>query len=285
MRLPRFGLLALAGLTTLLAPPAAGSEEDPPPEPPTLTLPDEVAAEADGPRGAAVSFRAVATDWKGRVVPVRCEPPSGANFALGRTIVTCEAGRGRRKTTGSFPVVVRDTTPPRFASRRDVVANATSLAGANVRYTLPRATDAVDPASTVACDPAPGSAFAVGTTTVRCAARDASGNASRASFAVTVRTLFAPSDGAAIAAPPFLRWLRVPDASFYNVQLYRYARAGWRRVLSAWPSRPSFGLRARWSYKGARRLVSGRYQWYVWPAHGSRYGPLLGTSGFVVRRG
>jgi hypothetical protein len=283
--LARIGLLALVGLGGLLAPSVAGGEDAPPPVPPTLTLPGDMTAEAKSPAGAAISFRAVATDWKGRAVPVKCEPASGAEFALGRTVVGCEATDRRHKTTtGSFAVVVRDTTPPRLASHADVVANATSLAGAKVSYTQPRAIDVVDPAPKVECTPAPGAIFGVGITTVRCGARDGSGNASRTSFGLTVRTLFAPSDGATISAPPLLRWLRISNASFYNVQLYRKARARWIWVLSAWPSRPSLQLRSRWAYKGARRLVAGRYQWFVWPSFGSRYGPLLGTSGFVVRR-
>jgi hypothetical protein len=39
----------------------------------------------------------------------------------------------------------------------------------------------------VTCDPAPGSTFAVGTTTVRCTAIDAAGNPATGTFTVTVR--------------------------------------------------------------------------------------------------
>jgi hypothetical protein len=58
--------------------------------------------------------------------------------------------------------------------------------GAIVSYTLPTATDAVDPSPSVACAPASGSVFAPGPTSVTCTATDATGNAASATFVVTV---------------------------------------------------------------------------------------------------
>jgi X-Pro dipeptidyl-peptidase len=55
-----------------------------------------------------------------------------------------------------------------------------------VTYTPPTATDDEDPSPVVECAPASGSAFAVGTTTVTCQARDASGNTTSGTFQVTV---------------------------------------------------------------------------------------------------
>ncbi len=97
--------------------------------------------------------------------------------------------------------------------------------------------------------------------------------------------LFAPAAGASVSRPPLLRWRKVPGATYYNVQLYR---AG-RKVLSTWPTRPRLQLRVRWTLNGrAQRLKPGVYRWYVWPgfrrASARRYGRLLGTSTFVVRR-
>jgi hypothetical protein len=85
--------------------------------------------------------------------------------------------------------------------------------------------------------------------------------------------------------PPLLRWTRVKRARYYNVQLYR----GARKVLSAWPQRPRYQLKRRWSYAGKRhRLVPGRYRWYVWPGYGrpskAKYGDLLGRRSFRVVR-
>ena len=81
-----------------------------------------------------------------------------------------------------------DTTPPVLAGLPgDIVATGTGSAGVVVDYAPPTATDDSDPAPLVACDPAPGSAFPPGTTTVTCTATDAAGNAASGSFTVTVR--------------------------------------------------------------------------------------------------
>jgi hypothetical protein len=101
---------------------------------------------------------------------------------------------------------------------------------------------------------------------------------------VATGPLLSPAPGAAVSAPPFLAWAPVKGASYYNVQLMRG-----RKVLSAWPERPSFRLRRTWLYQGRRyRLQPGTYRWYVWPAfkrrNGVRYGRLLGSSTFVVAR-
>jgi len=55
-----------------------------------------------------------------------------------------------------------------------------------VHYALPSATDDETPDPDVACDPAPGSTFPVGATTVTCTATDAYGNATTHAFTVTV---------------------------------------------------------------------------------------------------
>jgi hypothetical protein len=101
------------------------------------------------------------------------------------------------------------------------------------------------------------------------------------------RRLIAPPPGAIIALgqPPLLRWTPVRRARYYNVQLFR---AG-RKLLTAWPVRPSYQLKMRWTYgHKARRLGPGRYRWIVWPGYGPRskadYGKAIGRSTFVVRR-
>jgi hypothetical protein len=96
--------------------------------------------------------------------------------------------------------------------------------------------------------------------------------------------LRAPRDGSTVRRPPNLAWAAVPNATFYNVQLYR----GGRKVFSAWPDRAQLGLGRRWSYAGRRfALAKGAYTWYVWPAFGPRkkfrYGQLLGRGAFTFR--
>jgi large repetitive protein len=95
--------------------------------------------------------------------------------------------------------------------------------------------------------------------------------------------LTVPAAGATVIRPPRLVWTAVPKATHYNVQLWRKGR-----ILSVWPRRTSLQLHQVWTYAGRRyRLEPGRYRWYVWPGYGrpraGRYGPLLGSSSFVVR--
>jgi hypothetical protein len=116
-------------------------------------------------------------------------------------------------------------------------------------------------------------------------ATDAAGNVSGG---VTVDVpasalLLAPREGARLRSAPTMHWRAVAGASYYNVQLFRSGR----KVLSAWPKKPSWRLTHAWTYGGRQRLVGGLYTWYVWPAFGPRtrgdYGKLLGQSSFRVR--
>jgi hypothetical protein len=83
--------------------------------------------------------------------------------------------------------------------------------------------------------------------------------------------------------PPLLTWMPVRGARYYNVQLFR----GAHKVLSAWPKRPRYQTKRRWTHLGTRqRLRRGRYRWYVWPGFGARpkarYGGLIGGRAFTV---
>lgn len=99
---------------------------------------------------------------------------------------------------------------------------------------------------------------------------------------IATGALLSPTLGERVKAPPKLLWTPVKKADYYNVQLVRG-----RKVLSAWPAKPSLRLRRTWVYQGRRhRLRPGVYRWYVWPGFGriakARYGRLLGSSTFVV---
>lgn len=96
--------------------------------------------------------------------------------------------------------------------------------------------------------------------------------------------LLSPAPGQRVTKPPVFIWTQVKRASYYNLQLIRG-----RKVISAWPVRPTFHLPRTWIYRGRRhRLRPGVYRWYVWPGYGriraNRYGRLLGSSSFVVPR-
>jgi hypothetical protein len=117
---------------------------------------------------------------------------------------------------------------------------------------------------------------------------DRAGNSTSKTIRATARpTLLAPPRGARLRSPRliFLMWDAVPETSYRNVQLLFNGA----RVLSAWPSLPRVRLVAPWTYKGVRRYLRiGKYTWYVWPGRGPRslgvYGPILGSSSFVVTR-
>jgi hypothetical protein len=81
-------------------------------------------------------------------------------------------------------VTVKDTMPPQIAcpANLTVPCNINLLEPVTFMVT---ATDNCDPAPVVTCTPASGSGFAVGTSTVKCTASDASGNQSTSSFSVT----------------------------------------------------------------------------------------------------
>jgi HYR domain len=80
-----------------------------------------------------------------------------------------------------------DTTAPTIKGAAGKSIRAPRKAtGARVRYRL-SATDNVDGAVPVTCEPRSGTRFKVGRTVVRCSAMDTSANTTRASFTVTVK--------------------------------------------------------------------------------------------------
>ena len=161
--------------------------------PPQLSLPGSITVEATGPTGVNVSFDAVATDIVDPDPVVTCKPSSGSEFNLGTTRVVCTATDDAGNTSsGSFPVTVRDITPPLLTLPASFKTEASSKLGALVIFTN-IATDSVDPSPVVECEPSSGSTFPVGTTTVSCAATDASGNVSGDHFMVTVEDTTPPT--------------------------------------------------------------------------------------------
>jgi hypothetical protein len=161
------------------------------PAPPTISVPGNLTAEATGPAGAVVAYAVSATNVDG-AVPVTCTPAAGSTFALGQTTVSCSAtDKAGQTSRASFGVLVRDTTAPALTVPSDISVKTALKSGATVSYTA-TATDLVDSAPKVTCNPASGSLFLVQTTTVTCTATDASGNSSSKTFHVTV-TLAPPA--------------------------------------------------------------------------------------------
>ena len=134
------------------------------------TLPNDldkaITAEATGPDGAVVTF-----NHEG------CSPASGSTFPLGVNMVTC--------STFTFHVTVVDTTAPVLTLPGNISVTTPDANGAVVTYSA-TASDIVDGNRSVTCNPASGSLFPVGTTTVNCSASDTRGNSAGGSFTVTV---------------------------------------------------------------------------------------------------
>lgn len=103
-----------------------------------------------------------------------------------RVVYTSEDASGDRDIHAFiFNLPSEDMTPPTLTLPGTIVVDATSTSGAVVDYTV-SAVDDIDENPTVNCQPAPGSTFPGGTTTVTCSAIDDAGNQSEGSFSVTV---------------------------------------------------------------------------------------------------
>ena len=163
--------------------------------PPVVTPPANVSVDTEDPTGTAVTYSpASATDAVADSPAATCSPASGSKFAVGTTTVTCSASDAGNTGTATFTVSVTllDKTPPVLALPSTITADAAGPGGAAVTYTA-TATDRLDPAPNVACSPASGQTFPLGTTTVSCSATDTTGNTSRATFDIRVVDRGAPT--------------------------------------------------------------------------------------------
>lgn len=152
---------------------------------PVLSLPADIVVEADTAAGSYVSFAVTASDDSDSNPRVSCTPSSGSLFGLGQTAVDCSAvDKNKNTSNGSFLVLVQDTRAPQLQLPGSLETSTTGSAVA-VSYSA-SASDLVDGAVAVSCQPSSGSQFGVGQTTVNCAAADRAGNLATGSFAVTV---------------------------------------------------------------------------------------------------
>ncbi|UVK37536.1 HYR domain-containing protein [Mesorhizobium sp. AR10] len=165
-------------------------------EAPALSLPSNVVAgTAPGATTATVTYPApTATDVIDPNPTVSCSPASGSSFNLGPTTVDCTARDASGNTaSGSFTVTIEDKEAPALTLPGDITATAaTGSNAATVSFTA-TASDNVDGAVAVTCNPASGSSFTFGETTVACGATDVAGNIANGSFKVTVTDGEAPT--------------------------------------------------------------------------------------------
>ena len=156
---------------------------------PVISPEQSVRAEATSSQGAIVTYPAATVRGATSVSYSRA---SGTMFPLGTTTVTILARNQAGTSRATFTVTVVDTTPPTIGPIANITVTAGSAGGATVNYPAITATDRVDPNVSISCSPSSGSLFPVGTTTVSCSARDASGNSATASFKVVVNPPPAP---------------------------------------------------------------------------------------------
>ncbi|MGA2138878.1 MAG: choice-of-anchor Q domain-containing protein [Verrucomicrobiia bacterium] len=127
------------------------------------------------------------------------QSPAGP-YSLGRTTVRLTV-TDLNGQTGSCTatVTVVDHTPPTITCPSTITTPAVSPAGAVATFGDPVASD--NCSATVSCTPPSGSTFAVGDTTVRCLARDPSGNTNSCSFTVHVKSVSEQLSDADAAIP------------------------------------------------------------------------------------
>lgn len=156
-----------------------------------LPAPNITTSNTSNQCGSVVTFSTPTT--AGNCGPVTCSPASGSFFPTGTTTVTCTApDNAGTLTSTSFTVTVNDTQPPTITCPANVVqGNDANQCGAVVSFVTTASDNC--PGVTVACVPASGSFFPMGTTTVACTATDVASNTATCSFTVTVNDTQPPS--------------------------------------------------------------------------------------------
>jgi large repetitive protein len=149
---------------------------------------DPIVVQAEGPRGAHVSFEVPTYGGQDPNPVVRCDPPSGSLFPLGPNNVHCVATNsfGERAEGGVY-IFVQDGSAPVLELPDDIVVDAETEEGTVVTFEA-SAHDDVDGELRVTCDPPSGTRFPVGITTVECTATDSSLNPVSGTFTVEVRS-------------------------------------------------------------------------------------------------
>lgn len=172
---------------------------------PQISCPQDITQCNDATKCSAVVTYTTptATDNCAGTPTVVCDPASGSTFQKGTTTVTCTATDPHDQTAQcTFHVTVNDCEKPVIHCPDNKVAcNDTGMCTAAVSFTTPTATDNCGGTPTVSCDPASGTSFAKGTTTVTCTATDASTNSAQCTFTVTVNDCESPQITCPVVSP------------------------------------------------------------------------------------
>ncbi|MEW6208613.1 MAG: HYR domain-containing protein [Acidobacteriota bacterium] len=163
--------------------------------PPSISCPSDITT-AESPAGsgvATVEFTAPQATDDCEIASVICEPPSGSQFEVGTTTVTC-AARDESGNTASCSFIVTVTSNACMLECPGDISDTADSGQYSTVVNYP------DPATSegcgaVTCNPPSGSTFPLGITTVSCAATDRSGNKTSCAFKVAVSgTLIAAAD-------------------------------------------------------------------------------------------
>jgi len=138
----------------------------------------------------ATASDACAGDLTAQIVRSGAVNPNAPGSYLLHYNVSDPSGNPAVEVTRTVNVV--DTIAPTVSCPADISV-CTSSNSAIVTFTLPTAADSCDPSPSVTADPASGSEFPVGTSTVTVTARDASGNPATCTFNVVVAHANAPT--------------------------------------------------------------------------------------------
>jgi FG-GAP repeat/PKD domain/Regulator of chromosome condensation (RCC1) repeat/Divergent InlB B-repeat domain/HYR domain len=144
--------------------------------------------------GAAYVFEQQGVDGRNETKLLAPDGAPGDQFGYAvamthnRIVVGAPFDDDRGSNSGSayvFDLGATDTRTPEIAVPGDIVVEASSPDGAIIEYEV-IATDDMDPAPGLVCEPASGSVFPIGETEVLCTATDASDNVAQASLTITV---------------------------------------------------------------------------------------------------
>lgn len=185
-------VLALLGLSLLVG--LVGASPTLADGTPVLSLPGSpVIVDVENVTTGVATFSVSAVDGLGSPLPITCDHNSGDSFPLGTTTVNCSAMDTVSfiVTSGSFDVVVQDTTFPVLSLPTVAPVDVNGVTSTTVTFSA----TATDSGSSVpvACSPTSGSSFPIGTTTVNCSATDGAGNTTGGSFSVTVTDTTPPT--------------------------------------------------------------------------------------------
>lgn len=202
----------------------------------TLHVPELLTAVSKGRYGATLRYDVQTSGGDGTVPTISCEPASGAQFPLGRSIVNCVGYNTVERDSQSFEVNVTDATPPLLTLPKSYQVAADSQEGAYLKYDT-TATDDVDGYTKVTCLPASGDFVRPGKALVNCESFDNSFNSAFGSFEVLV----VPRDlgKLALAVPDVLR---VPAQSKagavvdFDREVYAYGSADPDPVVQCTPA-------------------------------------------------